>query len=140
MAIFNKFFCFSQDVGRGVHNLNSNTLKIMLSDSAPDPLNDSVLVNINEIAAGSGYTAGGTAVASSAYAQTGGVGKLTGSDVVFLATAGAIAQFRYAVLYNSTVSGGPLIGWWDFGGEVNLAVGQSYIVHFDSTNGVFTLA
>jgi len=136
--IFNKFSCFAQDVGRGVHNLNANTLKVMLTDVAPVATN-TVLANLTEIATGNGYSAGGSAVGSNAYSQTSGTGKLTGNDVVFTAAGGHIGPFRYAVLYNSTASGGPLIGWWDNGAEVSLQDTQKFTVHFDSTNGILTL-
>ena len=135
---FNKFNCFVQDVGRGVHNLNANTLKVMLTNVAPVATN-TVLANLTEIAAGNGYSAGGAAVGSNAYSQTSGTGKLTGNDTVFTATGGAIATFRYAVLYNSTASGGPLIGWWDNGAVVDLQDTQKFTVHFDTTNGILTL-
>ena len=135
---FQKFNCFSQDVGRGVHNLNANTLKVMLTDVAPVATN-TVLANLTEISAGYGYTAGGGAVGSNAYAQTLGVGKLSGNDVVFTAAGGLIGPFRYAVLYNSTASGGPLIGWWDYAAEVSLQDTQKFTVKFDSTNGILTL-
>jgi hypothetical protein len=136
--IFNKFSCFAQDVGCGVHNLNANTLKVMLTDVAPVATN-TVLANLTEIATGNGYSAGGSAVGSNAYSQTSGTGKLTGNDVVFTAAGGLIGPFRYAVLYNSTASGGPLIGWWDNGAEVNLQDTQKFTVHFDTTNGILTL-
>lgn len=139
MATFNKFNCFAQDVGRGVHNLNSNTLKVMLTDVAPVATN-SVKTDLTEIAAGNGYTAGGTAAASNAYSQTSGTGKLTATDVVFTASGGSIGPFRYAVLYNDTASGKPLIGWWDYGSEVTLASTDTLTIDFDGTNGILTIA
>jgi hypothetical protein len=60
--------------------------------------------------------------------------------VVFTAAGGSIAQFRYAVLYNSTPVSGNLIAWWDYGAEVTLTSGNSFTVSLDQTNGVFTLA
>jgi hypothetical protein len=100
---------------------------------------NTVLANLTEIATGNGYSAGGSAVGSNAYSQTSGTGKLTGNDVVFTAAGGLIGPFRYAVLYNSTANGGPLIGWWDNGAEVRLQDTQKFTVHFDSTNGILTL-
>ena len=34
MAVFVKFHCFAEDVAHGVHNLGSDTLKVMLSNTA----------------------------------------------------------------------------------------------------------
>jgi hypothetical protein len=126
------------DVGNKVHNLGADTLKIMLTRTAPAATN-AVKADLTEIAAGNGYTAGGTAVASNAYSQTSGVGKLTGNDVTFTAAGGAIANFRYAVLYNSTPAAGNLIGWWDYGSTVTLNAGESLLVDLDQVNGILTL-
>lgn len=59
MATFNKFNAFVQDLTRKVHNLNSDTLKILLTNVAPVATN-AVKADLTEIAAGNGYTAGGT--------------------------------------------------------------------------------
>jgi len=139
VATFNKFQCFSQDLGRGVHNLNADTLKVLLTDVAPVATN-TIKANLTEIAAGNGYTAGGATVAATAYSQSSGTAKLTGANAVIAAAGGAIAQFRYAVLYNSTASGGLLIGWWDCGGEINMSstTSDQLQINWDGTNGSST--
>lgn len=139
MASYNKFNSFVQDLATKVHNLNSDTLKIMLTDVAPVATN-TVKSNITEISAGNGYTAGGQAAAFVSGNDTSGTYKLILSAVNFVASGGSIAQFRYAVLYNSTTASGNLIGWWDYGAEVNLTNGNTFTVNLDQTNGVFTLA
>jgi hypothetical protein len=123
-APFNKFNSFVADVGLKVHNLNSDALKIMLTATLPVNTN-ALKADITEIAAGNGYTAGGTAVAGVAYSQTAGVAKLIGNAVTFTASGGSITTFRYAVLYNSTPAGGNLIAWWDYGASVSLGDGES---------------
>src|SRR4029450_13371149 len=112
MAAFNKFNQFVEDLAKKVHNLNSDTLKIMLTNSAPVATN-AVKADITEIAAGNGYTAGGTPAPFSSGAQTSGTYKLVLNDVTFTASGGSIATFRYAVLYNDTPTSpaDPLIGW-----------------------------
>jgi hypothetical protein len=139
MANYNKFNSFVQDLATKVHNLNRDTLKIMLTDVAPVATN-TVKSNITEISAGNGYTAGGQAAGFVSGNDTSGTYKLVLSAVNFVASGGAIAQFRYAVLYNSTTASGNLIGWWDYGAEVNLTNGNTFTVALDQTNGVFTLA
>lgn len=139
-AAYQKYQCFEQDIGRQVHQLNTNTLKVSLTNRSPDPVNDSVFANIVEIPAGNGYVAGGTAVPATSYAQTAGVGKLLGGNVTVTATGGVIGPFRYAVLYNATASGGPLIAFFDYGSSVTLNNGDSILVVFDPVNGIFTLS
>ncbi|MHC2462116.1 hypothetical protein [Bradyrhizobium embrapense] len=138
MAAFNKFNVFMGDIGSKVHNLTADALKILLSDVAPVATN-TVKANLTEIAAGNGYTAGGGAASFTSWTQTAGTWKLILQPVLFTAAGGSIAQFRYAVLYNSTPAAGNLIGWWDYGAEVNLTNGNSFTVQVDTSNGTLTL-
>ena len=142
MASFVKYQIFAQNVGRGVHNLNTDVLKIALTNTAPNAASHAVLADITEIAAGNGYVAGGTAVGSPAYSQSGGTGKLTGNDVVFTASGGSVGPFRYAVLYDDTPSSPskPLIAYWDYSSSITLADGETFTVDLDQVNGILTLA
>lgn len=137
MSVFNKFNSFVEAVAEKVHNLQSDSLMIALTDTLPVNTNTQ-LSNITQIAAGNGYTTGGNAAAQSSSAQTGGVYKLVLNDTVFTAT-GAMAQFRYAVLYNNTATNKELIGWYDYGAEVNLLASETFTVHFDASAGVLTI-
>lgn len=139
MAAFNKFQSFVEALAEKVHNLGADTLRVMLTNSAPVATN-TIKANLTEISAGNGYTAGGTAATISSSSQTGGTYKLVLADVVFTATGGSIGPFRYAVLFNDTATNDELIGWWDYGSSITLAVGETFTVDFDATNGVLTLA
>lgn len=137
MATFNKFNSFVEAVAEKAHNLGSDVLKVMLSNTAPAATN-TVKTDIVEIAAASGYVAGGTQSTQVSSAQTAGVYKLTLNDVVF--TAGAvIGPFRYAVLYNDTAASKELIGWWDYGSSISLNIGETFTVDMDAANGVLTI-
>lgn len=140
MASYNKFNQFVEDVVRGVHVFNSNTYKVMLTNSAPVATN-SILSDLTEISAGNGYTAGGTASAITE-SQTSGTEKVVAADVTFTASGGTIGPFRYAVLYNATAASPlkPLVAWWDYGSAVTLNSGDTFTVDFDGTNGVFQLS
>lgn len=139
MPTYNKFQQFAEDVAEAVHNLGADTLKVMLTNVAPVATN-SVKTDLTEIAAGNGYTAGGSAVTITSSAQASGTYKLVGTDVVFTASGGAIAQFRYAVLYNDTEVSDKLIAWWDNGSAIDLADGESCTIDFDATNGILQLS
>jgi len=141
MAAFNKFNQFVEDLAEKVHNLGADTIKVLLTNTAPVAGN-SVKAELTEIAAGNGYTAGGTQATIASSAQTSGTYKLVLSDVTFTAAGGAIGPFRYAVLYNDTPTApaDPLIGWYDYGSSITLTDGNSFLVDFDGTNGVLTLA
>ena len=141
MATFSKFNCFTEDLAEKVHNLGADTLKVLLTNTAPTASN-TVKANLTEISAGNGYTAGGTAASITSSAQSSGTYKLVLADVVFTAAGGSIGPFRYAILYNDTPTSpaDPLIGWYDYGSSITLADGETLTVDFDPTNGVLTLA
>lgn len=138
MATFSKFNSFVEALAEKVHNLGSDTLKVMLTNSAPSAAN-TVKANITEIAAGNGYTAGGTQAVISASSQTSGTYKLVLADVVFTAS-GAVGPFRYAVLYNDTATNDELIAYADYGSAVTLANGETFTVDFDAVNGAIQIA
>lgn len=121
-----------------MHNLGSDTLKVMLTNTAPVATN-TVAANITQISAGTGYTTGGTAATISSSAQTSGTYKLVLADVTFTAT-GSMGPFRYAVLYNDTASNDELIGYWDYGSSITLQNGETFTTDFDATSGVLTIA
>lgn len=139
MASFNKFYPFVEALAEKVHDLGADTLKVMLTNSAPSSSN-SVKTDITEISAGNGYTAGGNSAAITSSSQTSGTYKLVlGDPSTWTASGGSIGPFRYAVLYNDTAASKNLIGWWDYGSSVTLADGEQFTVDFDPTSGVLTL-
>jgi len=133
-----KFNCFVSDLGLKLHNLNTDTLKVLLTNVAPVATN-AVVGDLTDISAGNGYSAGGPSVGSTAFSQTSGTAKLTGSNVVVTAT-GAVGPFRYAALYNYTASGKNLIGWLDYGSSITLANTDTFTITWDPTNGILTVA
>ncbi len=137
---YNKFNCFVQDVARGVHNLNADTLKVLLTNVVPVAAN-AVKSDLTEIAAGNGYAAGGVIVSLPGFAQVSGTGKASAvpSDPVITASGGSMAPFRYAALYNDTAASDNLIAWWDYGQSVTLAAGESIMLDVDQATGLFTL-
>lgn len=142
MATFTKFNAFVENCAEGVHDLSSDTLKVMLVNTAPVATN-SVVADLTEISGGNGYTAGGNACTISSSSQTSGTYKLVLADpATWTASGGSVGPFRYAVLYNDTPTSpaDPLIGFWDYGSAVTLADGETFTVDFDATSGVLTLA
>ena len=139
MATFNKFNSFVEALAEKVHNLGSDTLKWMLTNTAPSASN-TVKANITEISAGNGYTAGGTAATITSSSQSGGVYKLVLADTVFTASGGSIGPYQYAVLYNDTATNDELIGWYDYLSSVSTNNGETLTIDLDGTNGVLQLS
>ncbi len=145
MASFNKFNCFVEDLAEKVHNLGSDTLKVFLTNTAPNAATHTAYDGVTgttgpaEIAAGNGYTAGGNSASVSSSSQSSGTYKLVLADPATWTASGAVGPFRYAVLYNDTAASDQLIGWWDYGSSVTLASGETFKVDFDAGTGVLTI-
>jgi len=141
MANYNKFQDFVEQLGKGVHQLHAagHTLKVYLSNTAPDAAADAIKTDLAEITAQNGYPSGGSD-AQNDYTESGGTGTLTGVDVVFTASGGSFGPLQYAVLYNDTPADpvDPLIAWWDYGSSVTINDGETFTVNFGAS--IFTLA
>ncbi|MCR4301867.1 MAG: hypothetical protein NUV51_09675, partial [Sulfuricaulis sp.] len=127
MATFSKFNDFAEQLALGTHNLNTATFKIALTNSAPVATN-TVLANITQIANGNGYTTGGSTVPNTALSETSGTATFVGDAVTFTASGSSMAAFQYAVIYNDTATNDELVGWWDYGSALTLAVGETFTV------------
>ena len=129
---------FGEDLGKKVHNLNTDHMILMLSNTAPVQDTGSVYTDITQIATGNGYLqfdgsseASPVAVLDNTYAETGagtGVWRMTSSDEVFTAAGGSIATFRYIVMCNNTASGNELVGYLDYGSAVDVTIGNTFTV------------
>src|SRR5688500_18541440 len=101
MAAFDKYQQFVEDLGKKVHDLNADTFRVLLSNTAPNAATHGVKADAAEISAGNGYSAGGDDI-QNAYSESGGTGTMTAVDVTFTASGGSIGPFRYAIIYNDT--------------------------------------
>lgn len=152
MASFNKFNQFVQDVGRGVLNLNSDTLRDLLTNTSPNAADTKVdtttstctigsTSNAAEIAAGNGYVKKGTAIGTTAYSQTSGTATLSGANVVYTASGGTIGPFRYVCCFDDTggtTSTRSVIGWWDYGSSITLNNLETFTI--DHSANILTIA
>jgi hypothetical protein len=138
MASYNKFNSFVEAVAEKVHNLGSDTLTIALCAAANAPVaSNTVLANLTQIS----YTnLSSRALTTSSSAQSSGTYKLVLADLTLTASGGAVATFRYIVIYNDTATNDELIAWYDYGADVTLANGESILLDFDGTNGVLQIA
>lgn len=137
MATYNKFNAFVADISNKVHNLGSDQLTVALCASANAPVaTNSVLANLTVIA----YTnLSSRNITTTSSTQSSGTYKLILNDLTLTAS-GAVATFRYVVIYNSTASGSPLICWYDNGSDVTLGNADTFVLDFDNTNGLLQIA
>lgn len=131
---YQKFNAFVADAANGVHHMATDQIKIALTAVSPVATN-AVLADLTEIS----YTNLSTRnITTTSSTQTSGLYKYIAADLVLTAS-GAVAGFRYVVIYNSTPAAGNLIGFYDYGSTVTLASGDNFTVDFDNVNGVLTL-
>lgn len=143
MAAYNKFQDFSEQLVRGVHDWDAHTFKIALTNTAPVATQTTWNTTDHPApSAANGYTAGGTAT-TIAVSETTGTTTVTGTQVVFTATAGGIGPFRYAILYNDTATSpaDAAVAWWDYASSITLADTETFTVKFNNTTPgtIFTL-
>lgn len=135
MAAYNKFNSFAEAIAEKVHNLGSDTLTVALTAAANAPVaGNTQLSNLTQIS----YTnLSARTITVSSSSQTGGTYSLVPADKVLTAS-GAVATFRYVVIYNDTATNDELICWFDYGGDVTLASGETFTIDFGAQ--LFTLA
>jgi hypothetical protein len=137
MASMTKFNQFTADVAAGVHanalTADTDTLKVYLTNTAPDVAADAVKADLAEITNEHGYAA--PVDVQNAASQTDATITVTATDVTITASGGTVGPFRYVALYNDTPTdpADPLIGYWDYGSAVTLQDGESIKVDFGAS-------
>ena len=141
MAAYVKYQQFAEDLANKVHDLfgTNDTLKVALTNAAPNVATHAVLADITDLSTGGGYTAGGADTQNDG-TESGGTLTVTGVDVVWTGTGGGFGPFRYVVLYNDTPTSpaDPLIAYWDYGSSISVAAGETFTADFGAS--LFTLA
>lgn len=131
-----KFYSFVEAIAEKKHNLGSDTLKVALTNSAPSQANTQ-LSDISEISY-TNLSPRDLSLISSA--QTSGTYKLVLDNLVLTASGGAVAAFRYIVIYNDTASNDELICYFDYGSSITLADGDSATINISALNGLLQIA
>lgn len=136
MATFNKFNQTVEDWLEGVYTASTDQFTVALTAAANAPVaTNSVLANLTEIS----YTnLSSRNLTTSSSGQTSGTFTQLFSDLVLTAS-GAVATFRYVVIYNNTPTSpaDPLLCWYDYGSDLTLASGETLTIDF--TTSTFTV-
>ena len=140
MATFVLFDDFGEDLGKAVHDLSTEAISVILSNTAPNQTTGSVRGDITQIASGNGYSTNGQTLDSITWTETSagsGVWRLNSADEVFTASGGSIATFRYIVVCKNSGTF-ELIGYLDYGSAVDVTSGNTFTVDLGA-NGWFEL-
>ena len=136
MSAYVKFQPFVENLAEKVFNLQSDTLMLALTNTAPVNTYNQ-LSSITEIT----YTncSSGTLTVSSS-AQTSGTYKLIVNDLTLTASGGTVGPFRYVVVYDNTATNKELICYFDYGSSITLNDTETLTFDADNTNGLLQIA
>lgn len=153
MASLVKVPSFAKAVLRGAHNFETHAFKAALTNVAPLST-AAVLADITQVSGGA-YPAGGYAldaitvtsavedvkmvVNDAVQTVSTTVTRVKIADEVITAAGGTVGALRYAVVYNDTAAGKPLVGYVDYGSSITLADSETLTLDFDPDAGVLTL-
>jgi hypothetical protein len=134
-SAFNKIQSFVAAVHNGSHNLSTASLVIALTNAANAPVaTNTQLSNLTTIS----YTnLSSRSITTTSSSQSSGTYKLVCQDLLLTAS-GAVATFRYVVLYDDSSTNDLLMCWWDYGSDVTLANTETFNIDLDQSNGVFS--
>ena len=135
MATYNKFQPWVEYLTEDV-NCGSDQFVVALVNSPAPTATNGVLGDLTTVSTTNLDTV--TLVTASS-SQSGGTFKLDFNDLTMTAS-GAVGPFQYVVIYDDTVTGDPLVAWFDYGSAITMQNGDTFTLTFDGTNGLFTVA
>lgn len=137
------------EMGKGTHNLASDTLKVGIVTSAVTPVvgdtdprwgaNGSVNFTTNQVTPGGNYPAGGVTLASVTWTNVAGVLTLRATDPAIAQHASNPTNGRWGIIYNDTAANKNAVGLIDFGSVRDLTTGPFTIDFGGSGTDVLTI-
>jgi hypothetical protein len=130
MTAANKFNNFVHNLATKQLNLNTDTIKVMLTNTAPVATNSNYSdISGTELASGNGYTTGGTAVTGVGSTNSSGTETMAAAATTWTSVTGNMGPFRYIVYYDDTSTNKNLILWYDYGSSITLngVAGETFV-------------
>lgn len=129
-------------IGNGLIDLDTHTFKCALytSSSNANTLTNTLLADLtNQVANGNGYTTGGVTLSSVTWTNSSGTITFDAADFSWTAS-GSGFTCRYAVIYDDTASGDPLVAVCVLdSSDVTVPTLQQLIISLNAS-GIFTLS
>lgn len=136
-----------QDIGRGVHNLETGDISLGLVVDEVTPAATSAApcwgaggttnFNTSEVTPGGNYVDDGPSIGGT-YSQTAGTATFDATDVDIEQNASNPTDARWGIIYNETATNNECIGYIDLGTNINLAAGDFAITWH--ANGIYRIA
>jgi len=126
-----KFNSFNRRMANGDFrdclNADTDTLRVYLSNAAPDVVSMVTKADLAEIPFGNGYTA--PIDTQNAATNSNGTINVVGADIVITAGPAALGPFQYVVLF-ADILDQPLVGYWSYGMPLTLQPGEKFTLDF----------
>ena len=141
-ATINFYDIFSESIGDGTIDLDTNAIKVALFTNlyTPNAATDVTFSALTNQVTGNGYTAGGETLQNPSWAQTGGVATFDAENTVYTASGGSIVA-RHYVIYDSVAASNNLIAYGlmdDTPADVTVTDGNTLTLQWNAS-GIFTL-
>ena len=139
---------FADDLGKKVHQLDTDTIKTALVTNVTVPsvttaapswgAGGSTNFATNEVS-GTNYTAGGIDIAAT-FSTTGAVGTLDGAtNPAWTQNGAGPTDIRWGIIYNDTATNKDCIGFIDMGGGSDISLVDGNISYTFHTDGLGTI-
>lgn len=135
MATFNKIDSFVENLAEKLIDLSGNGLTVALTNTAHNSAWDE-LADLTQI---SYANCSSRVITVTTSAQTSGTYKLVLQDLTLTAT-GTVGPLQYIYIYDDNSTGDKLIGYYDYGSAITLNSGDTFLINFDGSAGVLTIA
>lgn len=125
-----------------VANVDTDTFKLFLTNTAPNVGTNTVKADLTPISGAGGYA---EKTLTTTWAETGAGTSIwrfsIGADQTWTAAGAAFDAFRYVVMYDDTVAApvDPLVGFWDYGSALTLNDTDSLTLNVDANFSAYTL-
>jgi hypothetical protein len=133
-----KNYFFTVDMGTGLHNLTTATLKLAFTDTAPTTATH-VYTDISSPLSLTNM-ATSPALTSVTWTQTTGTSTLGVATWTGTSQTGNFGPFRYVVVYNDSATSKNVLGWYDLAQEVTLVGTNGDQITLTFASGLLTNA
>ena len=142
MATWTEPDVLSEDIANKIHDFNSESFYLALSNAAPVLGTTFLLSNVTQISTGNGYTTlvdggSGAKATTLSFTRSGQTTTVSGTQAVWTAT-GAVGPFQYVIWVNDTPTTplNPVIGWINHGTPITMANTDTYTI---PAGAIFTI-
>lgn len=136
MPMFQRSSNFMYDVLCGVHEFSSHEFRLCLTNTSP-ALASVGRQQLSEVSSTPTYQLGGDVCRLQVQRTGDGGAKILASEVLFRGSSPPVGPFRYGVLYNASVPGQNILGWWAYDDSITLNADDDFINDPDPDKGIY---